>query len=149
MPMNRLLQFALVINRFACCAVALFIASICNEHLFAQSTGFIQPAAHAPAAKVPASRIIALRTFGQDQGSPTERLENQDATDPTLRALNFAELSYKWPLKSIADINIDIRDTNEVVPKNRVGELEFTSWTNWTLFDPPEKVFAWAAPNIK
>ncbi len=71
----------------------------------------------------------------------------QDDKRPPVTALG-TELD-KWPLQSIDQINLDIRDTAKVVPRDRSGLLINDSKSNWNEFFPVEKDFAWCAPDIR
>ena len=71
----------------------------------------------------------------------------QDDKKPPVTALG-TELD-NWPLQSIDQISIDIRDTAEVVPRDRSGLLINESKSNWNDFYPTEKDFAWCAPDIR
>ena len=53
-----------------------------------------------------------------------------------------------WPEKSIRQISLNIRDDSEA-PKDRTSELMIAPRTPWVEFNPTQKVFAWAAPDIK
>ncbi len=55
-----------------------------------------------------------------------------------------------WPKKTIQETRIDIRETSEVAPEDRSQELAANSQnSDWTGFYPNQKVFAWAAPDIR
>lgn len=71
----------------------------------------------------------------------------QDDKKPPVTALG-TELE-NWPLQSIDQISLDIRDTSEVVPRDRSGLLINESKSNWNDFYPTEKDFAWCAPDIR
>ena len=54
-----------------------------------------------------------------------------------------------WPKKGIRGIAIGIQETNANAPEDVSGQLIASSKSNWTQFTPTQKVFAWAAPNIR
>jgi hypothetical protein len=54
-----------------------------------------------------------------------------------------------WPRKGIRGISIDIRDMGPNRPEDRSGQLVNSGGAGWADFAPAQKVFAWAAPNIK
>lgn len=71
----------------------------------------------------------------------------QDDKQPPVTALG-TELD-KWPLQSIDQISLDIRDPAKVVPRDRSGMLINDSKSSWNDFYPTEKDFAWCAPDIR
>ena len=70
----------------------------------------------------------------------------QDDKQPPVTALG-TELD-KWPLQSIDQISLDIRDKAKVVPRDRSGLLVNESKSNWNDFYPTQKDFAWCPPDI-
>ncbi|MCH2182091.1 MAG: hypothetical protein MK108_08815 [Mariniblastus sp.] len=70
----------------------------------------------------------------------------QDDKQPPVTALG-TELD-KWPLQSIDQISLDIRDKAKVVPRDRSGLLINESKSNWNDFYPTQKDFAWCPPDI-
>ncbi len=70
----------------------------------------------------------------------------QDDQKPPVTALG-TDLD-KWPLQSIDQISLDIRDKAKVVPRDRSGLLINESKSNWNDFYPTEKDFAWCPADI-
>jgi len=54
-----------------------------------------------------------------------------------------------WPKKGIRGIGIDIRETSVSVPDDVSHQLLGASGSDWTQFRPQQKIFAWAAPDIR
>ena len=54
-----------------------------------------------------------------------------------------------WPKKQIREINLDIRETSGSAPEDVSQQLMASSQSEWTQFYPQQKVFAWAAPDIR
>ena len=78
-------------------------------------------------------------------GDRTDQVAQDDKV-PAVTALG-TELE-KWPIQTIDQISLDIRDTAKMVPKDRSGMLVNESKSSWNDFTPSAKVFAWCAPDI-
>jgi len=80
----------------------------------------------------------------------------EDEEDPDELDLDFEEdprpsrpAFGAWPRKGIRGIGIDIRETNGNVPEDTSYQLLGSNRSDWTQFHPQQKVFAWAAPDIR
>jgi len=54
-----------------------------------------------------------------------------------------------WPKKGIGGINLDVRENNVNAPEDVSQQLIGSSQSDWNAFFPHQKVFAWAAPEIR
>ncbi len=81
----------------------------------------------------------------EDDFSDDDLEEEEDSDDRETSESDFAS----WPPKDIRSIRIDIRETHEALPPDRSYALINSSVSDWTLFAPNRKVFAWAAPNVR
>lgn len=54
-----------------------------------------------------------------------------------------------WPKKSMAQVNIDVRDFGQTVPADESGVLSTSSQRYYNGDAKTHKVFAWTAPNIR
>ncbi|MCH2178335.1 MAG: hypothetical protein MK106_05970 [Mariniblastus sp.] len=87
-----------------------------------------------------------LKCFSQATLSATTGELAQDDKVPAVTALG-TNLD-KWPIQTIDQISLDIRDTAKMVPMDRSGMLVDESKSSWSDFHPSAKVFAWCAPDI-
>jgi len=156
--MNRPLQ-SIFLFRVACIIVFVTVLGG-NEVARAQEHGVVKPATQSSfVPKVSPKRFTSSRSFRQDElVQDKDAMEKQDRELEDLIVVEEQEgqvpdtskpVQRYWPQKSIYAIKVDIREPNKVVPRNRALDLIFTSWNDWTTFQPSQKVFAWTAPNIK
>lgn len=91
-----------------------------------------------------ASQFNASRQELDDDGDP-------DELDPDFEPdqLPTRPMFGNWPKKGIRGITIDIRETNSNAPEDLSQQLLDSNPSDWTQFHPQQKVFAWAAPDIR
>jgi hypothetical protein len=93
---------------------------------------------------VPAQRVA---TYGSYYEPPQQEAEQQDENE-TQEAKPFSMGT--WPRKAIHEIQTDVRDSSDVVPDDSFAELtENSTGDDWHEFYPPQRVFSWAAPDIR
>jgi len=90
-----------------------------------------------------------------DEGDDEDDLEFDDEEDDDLdleleedRKPTRAPFG-AWPRKGIRSIKLDIRDTSSNTPEDASHQLIASSQSQWTQFQPQQKVFAWVAPDIR
>jgi hypothetical protein len=79
------------------------------------------------------------------QGNNDFLLEELDRQAPQPDINDSTKL---WFRKSVQDTLIGIRESNEVAPEDRSGELDYRG-SEWSQTNATPKVFAWAAPDIR
>lgn len=72
-------------------------------------------------------------------------VEDPDSETPVRRIRVFGT----WPKKSMREVNTDVRPSSAAVPKDQSSVLSNSSQRFYNGQANSEKVFAWAAPNIR
>ena len=154
-------------TRFAVVILSVSFVAAFGQNSFAQDNYYIAP--------VKQSQRIAKRLLVQDSVAdmvPTEnevengsdeeqrlKFEDDDLMDDDLEDLEERdELDDRkpqrpafgpWPRKGIRGIALDVREKSFNAPEDRSAQLLNSSGSQWPQFQPTQKVFAWAAPDIR
>lgn len=83
-----------------------------------------------------------------DEDPVDEESDDEETDDDSEKTPKRPEFG-TWPRKSIQGISVDIRETSQQAPEDRSGQLMNVPGVPWSQFNPTQKVFAWAAPNIR
>ena len=86
-----------------------------------------------------------VRGQDDDRSDDLDDLDLDDDDRPRRKSRQFGV----WPKKSIQEVSIDVRDTSGDVPKDESSVLNASSQRYFGSDGKTEKVFAWAAPNIR
>lgn len=99
---------------------------------------------------MPKSRLAAKYLIQDDSDRPQLEPASQDdevVADPPSQPEELTNSPSGWQLKSIRDIKLDVRDNAARTPTDRSYEL--AQYGRHGDLATTEKVFAWAAPNIR
>ena len=80
-----------------------------------------------------------------DREDELEDLDLDDDDRPQRQARQFGV----WPKKTIQEVRVDVRDSSSDIPKDESSVLNNSSQRYFGSDGKAEKVFAWAAPNIR
>ncbi|MFK7767495.1 MAG: hypothetical protein AB8B55_09765 [Mariniblastus sp.] len=88
------------------------------------------------------------RSAGREDDSRMDETDQDDVDESNDRKPQRAEFG-PWPRKGIRSIGLDVREKNYAAPEDRSAQLLNSVGGQWSQFQSTEKVYAWAAPDIR
>ena len=152
-------SFSIFIVVFACLFAFCIAPSFALQNHQSRSRGIFQKMLNAnpgSGIRIASNRSRFGRGFAQQQ-DPTEdapQIEapqdsGQDEEAAPKQAPRPQFESSQWPKKSIQEMRLDIRDPSGEIPEDRSLDLVNGDNMSWISVPHTQKLYAWAAPNIR
>jgi hypothetical protein len=128
----------------ACLSLVLFF----GERLYSQNDLSIVKVATERPARLPNQVRSRNNDFSFKRSFKNGRQDDERLIAELEEAISNPFQAGQWPRKSIAEIDLNVRERKNA-PKGIAGGLLETKKNAWSKFAPELKVYAWVAPEIR